>query len=94
MPLILNSPCFIVNKFIVKRRECIWETTSAIIHRTMAGKRSKTKDKRPVFDSIRKPIAPPTQKFGGAKAEEKVHPAARKIKHKNKVKAEDKDADL
>ena len=54
----------------------------------MAGKRKK-KDERPIFDSIRKPTAPPVQKFGGEKAEEKIHPAKRKIKHKQKNELED-----
>ena len=37
---------------------------------------------RPVFDSIRKPTAPPSQKFGLDAPEEKIHPAQRKAKHK------------
>ncbi|HEX8289232.1 MAG TPA: hypothetical protein VF556_14630 [Pyrinomonadaceae bacterium] len=47
---------------------------------------NKTKKKtiRPVFDSIRKPIAPPGQKIGENKPEEKVHPSLRKTKHKKK----------
>jgi len=40
---------------------------------------------RPIFDSIRKPTAPPSQRFGGPKPEEKVHPAKRKQKHKKPV---------
>jgi len=47
----------------------------------MATKKKK-KAERPVFDSIRKPIAPPSQKFGKAKPEEKANPARRKTKHK------------
>jgi len=49
----------------------------------MRGKKAK-KDERPVFDSIRKPTAPPSQKFGEEKPEEKVHPSRRKTKHKKK----------
>jgi len=49
----------------------------------MATKKKKKKA-RPVFDSIRKPIAPPSQRFGKVKPEEKVNPARRKIKHKKK----------
>ena len=49
----------------------------------MEGKKKK-KPPRPVFDSIRKPTAPPSQKFGDAKAEEKVYPSRRKVKHKKK----------
>jgi hypothetical protein len=46
--------------------------------------KKKRKTERPVFDSIRKPIAPPSQTLGSAKPEEKAHPARRKIKHKKK----------
>lgn len=49
----------------------------------MNGKRKKPE--RPVFDSIRKPIAPPGQKIGENKPEEKVHPSLRKTKHKKKL---------
>jgi hypothetical protein len=47
--------------------------------------RQKKKNERPVFDSIRKPTAPPTRKFGTQKPEQKVHPAERKTKHKKKT---------
>lgn len=49
----------------------------------MSGKKKK-KPERPIFDSIRKPTAPPSQKIGREKAEEKIHPSLRKIKHKKK----------
>jgi hypothetical protein len=42
----------------------------------------KKKKSRSLFDSIRKPVAPPTKKFGSDKPEEKAHPANRKVKHK------------
>ncbi|MGI8556616.1 MAG: hypothetical protein ACR2LT_09715 [Pyrinomonadaceae bacterium] len=42
----------------------------------------KKKIERPVFDSIRKPVAPPTQKIGQNKPDEKIHPSLRKTKHK------------
>jgi hypothetical protein len=49
-------------------------------------RRKKPKaEERPVFDSIRKPTAPPTQKFGGNRPEEKVHPSGRKAKHKKEA---------
>jgi len=48
----------------------------------MKRRKKKTSPPRPVFDSIRKPTAPPTQKFGGDAPEEKVHPSQRKAKHK------------
>jgi hypothetical protein len=53
------------------------------------GSKKNKQDERPVFDSIRKPTAPPGQKFGGEKAEEKAHPAKRKIKHRRKVEVEE-----
>jgi hypothetical protein len=49
----------------------------------MSGKKKK-KTEQPIFDSIRKPTAPPSQKFGSEKPEEKAHPAQRKTKHKKK----------
>ncbi|CAN5525958.1 hypothetical protein BH18ACI1_BH18ACI1_06610 [soil metagenome] len=49
----------------------------------MEGKKKK-KPARPIFDSIRKPTAPPSQKLGKEKPDEKVHPSRRKIKHKKK----------
>jgi len=49
----------------------------------MSGK--KKKDERPIFDSIRKPTAPPGQKIGKNKPEEKIHPSQRKTKHKKKI---------
>ena len=51
--------------------------------KTMSGKKKK-KPERPIFDSIRKPTAPPTQKIGKEKPEEKIYPSRRKIKHKKK----------
>jgi hypothetical protein len=54
----------------------------------MPSKRKK-KGGHEIFDSIRKPVAPPGQKLGGDKAEEKIHPAQRKIKHKQKPRLED-----
>ena len=47
----------------------------------MEGKKKK-KVKRPIFDSIRKPTAPPSQKIGKAKPDEKARPSLRKVKHK------------
>lgn len=53
----------------------------------MSGK--KKKEPRPVFDSIRKPTAPPSKSFGNDKPEEKIRPSLRKIKHKKKIESED-----
>jgi hypothetical protein len=44
----------------------------------------KKTPERPIFDSIRKPTAPPSRKIGNVKPIEKVYPAKRKIKHKKK----------
>lgn len=50
----------------------------------MTGKKRK-KEQRPVFDSIRKPTAPPSRKFGDDKPEEKARPSGRKVKHKKRT---------
>jgi hypothetical protein len=47
-------------------------------------KKSGKKPDRPVFDRIRKPTAPSSRKFGDARPDERVYPALRKVKHKNK----------
>lgn len=49
----------------------------------VSGKKKK-KIERPVFDSIRKPVAPPGQKMGKDKPDEKANPTGRKAKHKKK----------
>jgi hypothetical protein len=54
----------------------------------MKKKKKKTTD-QPIFDSIRKPVAPPTRKIGTDKPAEKAHPSQRKTKHK---KVEDVDS--
>lgn len=46
--------------------------------------KKKKKAERPVFDSIRKPTAPPSKKMGKDKPEEKANPSRRKAKHKKK----------
>ena len=50
--------------------------------------KKKKKPKRPIFDSIRKPTAPPSQKFGDNKSDEKIYPSLRKVKHKKKDEPE------
>jgi hypothetical protein len=45
-------------------------------------KKKKSTKERPIFDSIRKPTAPPTKTMGQNKPEEKAHPSLRKVKHK------------
>jgi hypothetical protein len=45
-------------------------------------KPAKKQGERPVFDAIRKPLAPPGHALGRAKPEERAHPSLRKAKHK------------
>jgi hypothetical protein len=47
-------------------------------------KQTARRDERPVFDSIRKPLAPPGHPMSRAKPEERAHPAERKVKHKRR----------
>jgi len=56
----------------------------------MVPRKKKTKrDDRPVFDSIRKPTAPPSRKFGNNMPEEKLRPSLRKVKHKKNPLSEE-----
>ena len=57
-------------------------------------RRKRKPEKRPIFDSIRKPTAPAGQKFGDDKPEERARPSLRKTKHKKKVDPGNSDADL
>jgi hypothetical protein len=53
----------------------------------MARKSSQGKSKRrakPIFDSIRKPNAPPGHPLTNAKPDERARPAGRKAKHKRR----------
>jgi hypothetical protein len=72
---IVNFPAVNVNQNTFRRRGF------GIITRVKA-RRKKKPDERPVFDSIRKPTAPATQKFGGSRPEDKLRPSQRKVKHK------------
>jgi len=42
----------------------------------------KSREPRPVFDAIRKPVAPPGHPLTRGKPEGRAHPAERKAKHK------------
>ncbi|MEO8042977.1 MAG: hypothetical protein ABI646_10230 [Acidobacteriota bacterium] len=57
-------------------------------------KRKPKAEKRPVFDSIRKPTAPPVKKFGEEKPDEIARPSLRKVKHKKKVDQLNSDVDF
>lgn len=48
----------------------------------MKPKKKGKQPERPIFDSIRKPTAPPSQRLGNDLPEEKVRPSLRKVKHK------------
>jgi hypothetical protein len=54
-------------------------------------RRKKRSEERPVFDSIRKPTAPPSRPMGKAKPEEKARPSLRKTKHKEKITSRDRE---
>lgn len=49
--------------------------------------KTKRPQARPVFDSIRKPVAPPGHPLSRAKPEEVARPAQRKAKHKRRPEA-------
>ena len=49
--------------------------------------RKKRPQPRPVFDSIRKPTAPPGHPLSRAKPDEVARPAGRKAKHKRRPEA-------
>ena len=60
----------------------------------MSKKLSRTrskKDARPIFESIRKPLAPPGHPMTHAKPDEKARPALRKAKHKRKPETSDEE---
>lgn len=59
----------------------------------MAGKKRK-KPEMPVFDSVRKPTAPPSKKIGERRPDEKVRPSNRGAKHKKPVEREIIDGDF
>jgi hypothetical protein len=51
--------------------------------------KSKKQLARPVFDSIRKPNAPPGHPLSRAKPDEVARPAMRKAKHKQRPESSD-----
>jgi len=57
-------------------------------------RRSDKKKKRPVFDSIRKPVAPHSKPIGEVRPEEKIHPSKRKSKHKKRPETQVTDGDI
>ena len=55
-------------------------------------RKGKRQQARPVFDSIRKPSAPPGHPLSHAKPDEVARPAGRKAKHKQRPQTTDEDA--
>jgi hypothetical protein len=53
--------------------------------------KSKRQQARPVFESIRKPGAPPGHPISRAKPDEVARPAGRKAKHKQRPEANEDD---
>jgi hypothetical protein len=51
----------------------------------------KRRQVRPIFDSIRKPTAPPGHPLSRAKPDEVARPAGRKAKHKRRPESGDED---
>lgn len=59
--------------------------------RRSSPRKGKRKQARPVFDSIRKPAAPPGHPIAHAKPDEVARPAGRKAKHKRRPETTDED---
>jgi hypothetical protein len=57
----------------------------------MKQKIGKKKTKTQLFDSIRKPIAPPSKIFGENKPLEKALPSLRKVKYKKEIEVDKED---
>jgi hypothetical protein len=57
--------------------------------RKSSAKRKAEKEVRPVFEGIRKPLAPPGHAISHAKPEERARPSGRTAKHKRKPEASD-----
>jgi hypothetical protein len=55
-------------------------------------KRGKKAIERPVFDAIRKPLAPPGHALSHARPDERARPALRKAKHKRRPVMGDEEA--
>jgi hypothetical protein len=51
--------------------------------------KKKKKNEKTIFESIRKPTAPPSQKISKDKPDEKIKPSLRKTKHKKPEQVEE-----
>lgn len=60
--------------------------------RRSSPQKTKRGGARPVFDSIRKPIAPPGHPLSHAKPDEVARPAQRKAKHKRRPDTSDEES--
>ena len=59
--------------------------------RKSSPRKVKRQQARPVFDSIRKPAAPPGHPLSRAKPDEVARPSGRKAKHKRRPEVTDED---
>lgn len=59
--------------------------------RRSSPRKEKRQQDRPLFDSIRKPAAPPGHPMSRAKPDEVARPAGRKAKHKRRPETTDED---
>jgi len=59
--------------------------------RRSSPRKGKRQQARPLFDSIRKPAAPPGHPIARAKPDEVARPAGRKAKHKQRPESTDED---
>ena len=59
--------------------------------RRSSPRKGKRRQARPLFESIRKPAAPPGHPISRAKPDEVARPAGRKAKHKRRPGATDED---
>jgi hypothetical protein len=60
--------------------------------RRSSPQKTKRREVRPVFDSIRKPVAPPGHPLSRAKPDEVARPAGRKAKHKQRPEPREDEA--
>lgn len=59
--------------------------------RKSSPQKTKRRQVRPLFDTIRKPVAPPGHPLSRAKPDEVARPAGRKAKHKRRPEAGEED---
>lgn len=74
------------NEFFVTQSQFYCPAWQRVTLRPVPRRRKPKTDQRPVFDSIRKPTAPPSRKMDDEKAETRTDPVGRKAKHKSRVR--------